>query len=90
MYIELLLFLFGCKAFAAENGTIIGGLERNSCFLAALSASGREIFSGGSAGIFACVTAGLASLGFILESLFCVKFLFARCENEFTVAVFAY
>ena len=85
----LLLFHF-CVAVAAINGSVIAGLERNFCFLAATSASGGEEFSGGLACILLSGTAGFASQGFVLETFFCVEFLFACGEYEFVAAILAY
>ena len=84
LYYRLLAlsFLQFSKAFAAVNGTVGLGFKRNSCFLAASYTGSGEEFTGSASGILASVTAGLAALGFILETLFCIKLLFTGGENK--------
>jgi hypothetical protein len=85
----LLLFHF-CVAVAAINRSVVAGLEGNLCFFATTSASSGEKFSCGLACVLLSGTAGFASLGFVLETFFCVKFLFTCGEYEFVAAILAY
>ena len=87
---ELVVLLHCCEAIAAINGTIAGGLEGNFCFLAAVSASSGKILSCLSGSILLRVSAGLASLGFVLESFLGVEFLFTGGENELAATILAY
>ena len=84
-----LLLLHSCEAFGAVYRSVVAGLEGNLSFLTALSTYSGKHFSfltfAGS--ILSLVAACLASLGFVLEALFCVEFLFTSGENEF-VATF--
>ncbi len=86
---RLLLLFELSEASTAVYRSVSAGLERNFSFLAALSASGGEHLSCCFACILSCCTAFLASLGFVLESLLCVEFLFSCGENEFFTAIFA-
>ena len=79
-----------CEAFAAVNRSVFAGLEGNLCDAAAFVTGSFEPFAFAAAGVFACITASLAALGFIYETLFSVEFLFACCEYEFFAAFFAY
>ncbi len=87
--IKLLLTLHLCKAIAAVYRSVTVGLERNFSFPSALVAYCCEHFSGFACCILACIAASLASLGLILESLLCVKFLLACCEYEIVAAFLA-
>jgi len=89
--------LFG-EALAAINRSVFSGLERNLCLLAACCASSREHFSAAvrrvrrsAAAIIglACITAILASGGFIGEALFSIEILFTCSEDEFLSAISA-
>jgi len=86
---ELLLLLDGCKALAAVNRSVAGGLEGNLSFLAASCANSGKQLSLRLGGVLACVTAGLAALGLILEALLCVELLLAGGEYELVAAFFA-
>ncbi len=85
-YSRLLLLGSGI-AFAAVYRSVIRGLEGNLCFLATLCASGCKELSGSLACVLSCVAAGLASLGLILETAFCVELLLTCGENEFCAAI---
>ena len=85
---KLLLFHFSV-AIAAINGSVIAGLEGNFCFFAATSASSCEKFSLGLGRVFLSVAASFASLRFVLETFFCVEFLFACSEYELVTAFLA-
>jgi hypothetical protein len=74
-------------AFAAVYRSVVRGLEGNLCFLATLCTSGCKEFSGSLACVLSCVTAGFASLGLVLETAFCIEFLFTCGENEFCAAI---
>ncbi len=84
-----LLRLHCCIAFAAVYGAIVGRLERNLCFLAALCADRREEFLLGSGCVLSCISAGFASLRLVLEASFCVEFLLACREGELSAAFLA-
>ncbi len=86
---ELLGGLHLCKAIAAIHRTIVSGLERNAGFAAAGSAGGGEKLTRTTGSVLAGVTAGLAALGLILETLLRIKLLLAGGENEFIAALFA-
>lgn len=87
---KLLLFsLHSGEAFAAINGSVVAGLERNLCFLAAVCAGRGEKFSGCSAGVLLCNAASLASLRLVLKALLFEEFLFACREDKFLTAVLA-
>lgn len=85
----LLLSLVG-KTIAAIYRTIVAGLERNLAGFSAGSAYGIEHLARCSSIVFTGVTAGFASLRFVRKSFFLKEILFARGENEFIAAVFAY
>lgn len=84
----LLLSLHCCKAIAAINRSVACGLERNLCFATAVSASCCKVFSLRSGCVLSCITARLASLGFVLESFRSIKFLLFSCENKLVFAIF--
>ena len=84
-----LLLLHSCEALAAVYGSVAGGLERNLCFLAALSAHGGVHLSLCSGSVLSCVTASLASLGLVLEAFFSIELLLTCSENEFLSAILA-
>lgn len=86
----LLVLLHSGKALRAVYRSVVAGLERNFCFLTAVSANSCEHFLGFTACILSLVTACLASLGLILETLFCIEFLLTCCEYEFLAAFLAY
>ena len=85
-----LFLLHLCKAIAAVYGTIFSGSERNLSNTAAGSAGSLEHFSFALCAVLSCVTAGLASLRFVLEALFSIKLLLAGCENELISALLTY
>ena len=87
--VELLLVLHCCEALAAIYRSVACGLERNFSFLTAVSANCCEHFSLLAISIFSLVAASLASLGFILETLFCIELLFTCCEYEIFSAFLA-
>ena len=87
---KLVVLLHCCEAIAAVNRAIAGGLEGNLCFFAAVSASGGEILSCLSGSVLLCVSAGLASLGFVLETFLGVEFLFTSGEYELVATILAY
>jgi hypothetical protein len=81
-----------CKAITAVYRTVVAGLERNFAGSSAFCAHGIIHLSvaGTAAGIaFAGVTARFAALGFIGETFFGEKFLFAGSKSKFAAAVFA-
>ena len=86
-----LLLLHCCEAFGAVYRSVVAGLEGNLSFLTALSAnSGKEFSFLTFAGcVLSLVAACLASLGFVLEALFCVEFLFTGGEYEFVATFLA-
>jgi hypothetical protein len=79
-----------CEAIAAVYRFAFGGLERNFAFLAAFCANCGEVLSLSLACVLSCISASFASLGFVLEALFCIEFLFTGGENEFVSAIFAH
>ena len=78
-----------CKACAAQNGSVAGGLEGNLCLASALSAGYGEVLSLGLSGVLSLGTALLASLGLVLETLLCVELLLTRGEYELLAAISA-
>jgi len=84
-----LLFSLLCKALAAIDRTVLTGLEGDFGLAAALGAGGDELLALRAALGFAQVTAVLAALGLIYESLAGVELLLAGGENEFLATVFA-
>ena len=78
-----------CKAIAAEDGAVAGGLEGNLTFRTALGADSIIHHTLGAGSTLAGSTAGLAALGLILEAALCVEFLLTGGENELLAAVFA-
>lgn len=80
-----------CKAIAAIDGAVILGNEGNAGWGATFCAHSVMHFAWfavvGSA--FACIAAGLAACGLILETFFRVEFLLARCEHELRSAILA-
>ena len=77
------------KALAAINCFACGRIERNLTFLTTVSADSVEHLAGCFSCVFAGIPAGLASLGFILETLLCIELLLACCENKIVSAVLA-
>jgi len=86
---RLLLLFDLSKAFAAIDGLVVLGLEGNAGLAAASGAGANEHFALTLTGIALGIAAGLATLGFVLETLFGVEFLLTGGENEFLAAVFA-
>ena len=85
---RLFSFFSLCKAIAAINRAIFGGLEGNLAFRTAIGTNSviksfRAFGSG-----FARIPAGFASLRLILEALFRIKFLLAGSEHELVAAIF--
>ncbi len=87
---KLLLLLQCCKAVAAIYRSVIRGSKGDLCFLAAACADSSVHFSGSLGSFLLFVSASFASLGLVLESAGCVKFLLAGGENKFSTALFAY
>ena len=85
----LLVGFSGCKAFAAVNSLAFGRIEGHFAFFAAFSANSVEHFSCSLDCVLASIAAGLASLGFVLEALFCVEFLFTCSEHEILATILA-
>lgn len=83
------LLLLLCKAFAAIYGSVFSGLEGYFRLGAAGGAGGGEVLSIRPAGSLSGRAAFFASLGFVLETLFRIELLLARCEYEFLSAFFA-
>ena len=79
------------EAFAAIYGLVCSGHEGNLGGFSALGAYGIKHLTRSSA--FAAVPAASpafpAAGGFVLETLFSIKFLFARCEGELSAAILA-
>jgi len=87
--IKLGFFLHAGEAFAAEDRTVLTGLERHFRFFAAVGADGGVHFAIRSGGALAGVAAVLAALGLVHEAFFSVEFLLAGGENEFGAALLA-
>ena len=77
------------ETFAAVDGAIVAGLERNLAGLTAGGANSVVHLTAGAAGLLASVAACLAAQGLIGETLLRVKFLFTGGEDELLTAVFA-
>ena len=92
LFASLFLSATGSEAFAVVYGAVFLGLERNLGGLSAFRANSvvHLTRSAGSAACLACLTAGLAAGGLVLESLFGIEFLFTCSENELSATVFAY
>jgi hypothetical protein len=86
------IFLFSvfslCETIAAVNRAIFGGLEGNLAFRSTISANCIVEGLSASGGSFASITASLASLGFVLEALFCVELLLTCGEHKLVPAIF--
>jgi len=78
------------EAGAAVYRLVLGRLEGEFRFTAALAAYSIEILSGRLVCVLLRVTAGFASLGLVCVSLFGIKCLLAGCENKFIAAFNAY
>jgi hypothetical protein len=78
------------ETLAAINGAIIPRLKRNLTSFSAGSAYRVEHLTRSSASVFASVTAGFASLGFVGEALFLIKILLAGREYKLLPAILAY
>jgi hypothetical protein len=78
------------EALAAVNGTIGLGLEGNLGLAAAVGAGSSEELTGTAGSVLAGVTAVLAALGLVLETLLSVELLLASGEDELVTALFAY
>lgn len=77
------------KALTAVHRTIGLGLKGDAGFPATGSAGGSEELSGGTGCVLASVTAGLATLGLVLEASLSVEFLLTGGKNELVAALFA-
>ena len=77
------------EALAAVYGTVGLGLEGNLCLAAATGASSGEELTGATSSVLASITAGLATLGLILEAALCVEFLLTCGKHKFVAALFA-
>jgi hypothetical protein len=86
---NLCLFLVLCKAFAAQDRSVILWLERHASFAATFCANCSEVLSLGLICILSLLTALFASLRLILEAFFCIEFLFACSKHEFCAAFLA-
>ena len=92
---KLMLFEFSLsvsETVAAKHGAISPGLKGNLAGFAAFGANRVEhlALTAIVAGIvLACVTAGLAALGFVSEASLGVKLLLTGSESEFLSAIFA-
>ena len=78
------------KALAAVNRAIRLGLEGNLRLAAACCAGCGKELTGTTGCVLACVAAGLAALGLVLESALCVEFLLTGGKNKLIAALFAY
>ena len=78
------------KALAAEYGTIGLGLKGNLCLAAAGCTNCGKELAGSTGCILACVTAGLAALGLILETALCIELLLTCGEHELLTTFLAY
>ena len=74
---------------AAVNGTVQLGLEGNLCLTAAAGAGSAEQLTGTTSSVLASITAGLALLGLVLETLLCIEFLLTGGKHKFVAALFA-
>ena len=86
---QLASFLHASEAIAAVNRTIGLRLKGHSGLAAAGCAGGGEELTGATGSILACVTAGLAALGLVLEAALCVELLLTSGEHELVAALFA-
>jgi len=77
------------EALAAVDGTIGLGLKGNLRLSAACGADSGKELTRAAGRILACVTAGLAALGLVLEATLCVELLLTGGENEFFATLFA-
>ena len=77
------------EALAAIDGLIGLGFEGNLGGLAAFRADGIEHLTGLALTVLTAAPALPAAGGLILETLFCVKFLFACSEGELSAAILA-
>lgn len=87
---RLVLFPHCRKALAAVYGSVVVGLERNLCLFAAVCANCSEHLAVRLGCILTVVTASLASLRLILESLFGIKFLLTCGKDEILTAILAF
>jgi hypothetical protein len=85
-----LLSLHLGKAVTAIYRSVRLGLEGNSCLSAACSTGSGKELAGTACVVLAGVAAGLATLGLILESALCIKFLLTSGKHEFCSTFFAY
>jgi len=77
------------KAFTAVNGLAFGRIEGHFASFSAVSADSIKHLSGASRSGLACIAAGFASLGLVLEALLCIEFLLTGGEHEIIAAFFA-
>ena len=78
-----------CKAVAAVDGTVAGGLEGNLTFRSALRANSIIHGALGTSSALASSAAGLAALGLVFEATLCVELLLTGGEHKLLAAVFA-
>jgi hypothetical protein len=87
--IYCLFFPHLCKALAAVYRAVFTRFKGDLCFFAAAGANCGVHFTLRLCGILARIAAGFASLGFVHETLGCVKFLFPGSEYKFSAAFLA-
>ncbi len=85
----LSVFLHFLEAGTAVYRSVVGRLEDDLCFAAALCANGGEVFTRSPAGVLLSVTASLAALGLVLEAFLFVQSLLACGEYELCAALLA-
>jgi len=85
----LCLFTHIGEAVTAVDRTLALWLEWHFGLLAARGAGGSKILTGATGGRFATVSAGLTTLGLILEATLCVELLLAGCKYELFATLFA-
>jgi len=89
-YITVLLSVASSfEARAAVNGSVAGRLECKLSLAAALGAGSDEVLTLASLCVLFLVAASLAALRLVLEALFSIELLLARCEYKFLSAISA-
>ena len=97
-FLEFCLFLRICsvhalmllEAFAAVNGSVVAGLERNLCGFSTFRANCIKHLTLAATLSLAGSTASFAADGFILESFFRVELLLSCGKDELRATIFAH
>ena len=88
-FVQLALLTHLGEALAAIDRTVGLGLKGNLGLAAAGSANSGEVLAGTAGSVLASITAGLATLGLVLEASLSIELLLTSGKGELCAALFA-